>query len=107
MNCPQCGAPNTEDSHFCGRCGAAIPKQDSPTVAGIPRSTIESTAQSAGGFVGVLAALLGAVGLGMAADYVVNRVAGRVVSCACGCLVLLGLLICVVVFGLGQSFYAR
>ena len=40
----------------------------------------ESVAESAGGLVGVLAAVLGAVGLGMAADYLVNRVAARVVN---------------------------
>lgn len=107
MNCPSCGDPNTDDSRFCGRCGAPIPKQEAPGFAGIPQSTIDSTAKSAGGFVGVLAALLGAVGLGMAADYIVNRVAGRAISCACSCLVLVGLLVCILVIGLGQSLYPR
>lgn len=113
MNCPSCGDPNTDDSRFCGKCGAPLPalgsgpKQEPAGFAGIPQSTIDTTARSAGGFVGLLAALLGAVGLGMAADYLVNRVAARAISCACGCLVLVGLLACILIFGLGQSFYAR
>ncbi|MBD8869185.1 zinc ribbon domain-containing protein [Nocardioides donggukensis] len=30
--CPQCGAPTTEDQRFCGACGAAVPAPDGPTV---------------------------------------------------------------------------
>ena len=30
MFCPMCGAPNEEDSEFCGNCGAALALEDAP-----------------------------------------------------------------------------
>lgn len=104
MNCPQCGTLNSSDSRFCGRCGAALPPAEPPlTLPVVGAIDGEGVAKSAGGLVGVLEAVLGALGLGMAADYLVNRVAGRVVSCACGCLILAGLLVCVLAAGLLQT----
>ncbi len=104
MNCPQCGTVNSDDSRFCGRCGAAFPVVSSTTILPVvgPVDT-ENLSKSAGGLVGILAAVLGAVGLGMAADYLVNRVASRVVSCACGCLILAGVLVCLMAAGALQA----
>lgn len=108
MNCPQCGTLNSDDSRFCGRCGAALPAGSPPVTLPVVGSlSAESVTKTAGGLVGVLAAVLGAVGLGMAADYLVNRVAARAVSCACGCLLLGGLLVCVVAAGMFQAVQFR
>ena len=108
MNCPQCGTLNSDDSRFCGRCGAALPADSPPvTLPFVGAVSAGSVAKSAGGMVGVLAAVLGAVGLGMAADYLLNRVAARAVSCACGCLLLGGLLVCVVAAGMFQAVQFR
>jgi hypothetical protein len=30
MFCPMCGAPNEDDSEFCGNCGAALALEDAP-----------------------------------------------------------------------------
>ena len=104
MNCPNCGAPNPEGSRFCGRCGSGL---EAPPPAFPVSGLSGETLRQAGGVAGVLAALLAAVGLGMAADYVRNRVAPRVLNCGCTCLVVAGIILCMFVFGLVQSIYGR
>ncbi len=42
MFCPQCGAPNEDDSIFCGNCGAVLDPD-----AELPEVSEESTAESA------------------------------------------------------------
>jgi hypothetical protein len=108
MNCPQCGGLNSNDSRFCGRCGAGLAVSAPPV--SLPLASLvngESVTGSAGGLAGAVAAVLGAVGLGMAADYLVNRVAGRAIGCACGCLLLVGLLACMAAAGLIQAVQFR
>lgn len=56
---------------------------------------------------GLLAAVLGAVGLGVVADYLVRRVSARLTSCACGCLFVIGFLLCVLIAGLAQNGLGR
>jgi hypothetical protein len=63
----------------------------------------ERITESAGGLLSVLTSVLGAVGLGMVAEFLVKFVAARVAPCACGCLILAGLLICIVAAGLIQA----
>ncbi len=108
MNCLQCGTANPEGSRFCGRCGAALPARSRPValplVGGMNR---ESVGEAAGALVGVLASILSAVGLGMAADFLVKYVAARVGGCACGCLILLGLLVCVMAAWIFQAVQYR
>ena len=104
MNCPNCGAANPEGSRFCGRCGNGL--EPSPTASPIPGLS-ESTVRQAGGVVGVVAALLAAVGLGMAADYMRDRVAARVGNCACGCLFALGFILCALAYGLIQTLSGK
>jgi hypothetical protein len=104
MNCPQCGTVNSADSRFCGRCGGALPASSPqvtmPLVGVLSRERIT---ESAGGLLSVLTSVLGAVGLGMVAEFLVKFVAARVAPCACGCLILAGLLICIVAAGLIQA----
>jgi hypothetical protein len=95
---------NSADSRFCGRCGASLPPASPPVrvpLAGI--LSRESITESARGLVSVLTSVLGAVGLGMVAEFLVKFVAARVAPCACGCLILAGLLICIVAAGLIQA----
>ena len=67
--------------------------------------------RQAGGVVGRVAALLAAAGLGIAADYLRLRVAAPVATFACGCLLVLDLFLCILVYvlvnGLGQAFYGK
>lgn len=43
MFCPQCGAPNEDDSVFCGNCGAVLdPDADLPEVSEEPTAEIPS-----------------------------------------------------------------
>lgn len=65
------------------------------------------TLRQAGGVAGVIAALLAAVGLGMAADYVRDRLAPRVLNCGCTCLIIVAIILCMFIVGLGQSFIGR
>jgi hypothetical protein len=95
---------NSADSRFCGRCGASLPPASPPVT--IPLAGVlnrESITESAGGLVSVLASVLGAVGLGMVAEFLVKFVAARVAPCACGCLILAGLLICIMAAGWLQA----
>lgn len=108
MNCPQCGALNSDDSRFCGRCGAGLPAGAPPVtiplMGAISRESVTATTGSlVNGLVSVLTSVLGAVGLGMAAEFLVKLVAARVAPCACGCLLLGGLLVCVVAAGMFQA----
>ena len=36
MNCPHCGAPNSADARFCGRCGRATQSTEPSSMAGAP-----------------------------------------------------------------------
>jgi TM2 domain-containing membrane protein YozV len=78
MYCPKCAAQNPDESQFCGECGAALPVTQTenpppgagPRIGGNPgsqpgRSTV-STASTAGSkkvAAGVLAILLGSLGI--------------------------------------------
>lgn len=104
MNCPNCGAANNEGSRFRGRCGNSLePPPPAFPATGLSPETLRQT----GSVAGVVAALLAAVGLGMAADYVRDRVAPRVMGRGCTCLVLAGIIACMFVSGLAQSLYGR
>jgi hypothetical protein len=63
----------------------------------------ERITESAGGLLSVLTSVLGAVGLGMVAEFLVKSVAARVAPCACGCVILAGLAACVITAGLIQA----
>jgi serine/threonine-protein kinase len=36
VNCPHCGAPNSADARFCGRCGRATSSTEPSSVPGVP-----------------------------------------------------------------------
>jgi len=104
VNCPNCGAANPEGSRFCGRCGNSL---ETPPPAFPVSGLTGETVRQAGSVAAVVAAALAAVGLGKAADYVRNRLAPLVLNCGCTCLVVAGIILCMLVFGLGQSFYGK
>jgi hypothetical protein len=104
MNCPQCGTVNSADSRFCGRCGATLPAGSPPVkIPLVGALNWGRITEPAGGLVSILTSVLGAVGLGMAAEFLVKFVVARVAPCACGCLLLAGLLVCIMAAGWLQA----